>query len=217
MTFYVLKFSCIFFSLILLVANKNPIYSVLSLVGLFVTGSILLLLLKVDFLPYVFIIVYAGAIAILFLFVVIILKIKSTSKNLTLKQIFFITFFSLFLTLLGYSSSSFEKKINFIINDDLDVNKTDNLKTSYEELIKICLENYKLFDSSSNIQHLGQLLYTEYNIHFIIAGIILLVAIIGAIILTRVNQSKTVSLRQNVFKQKTRSIYIGKYTLIKKK
>lgn len=195
MLFHILKFSCIFFALVLLLANQNPIYSVLSLVALFLSGSIILLLLGVDFLPYVFIIVYAGAIAVLFLFVVIILKIKLTSSNTSSKNILFISCLSLFLTCLGYSPST--------APTDLDPN------------VDIWLEEYFIYDTSSNVVNLGKLLYTEYNVHFIIGGIILLVAIIGAILLTRVSHSKKTSLHQKLFKQKTRSDFIGKITLNK--
>jgi NADH-quinone oxidoreductase subunit J len=195
MLFHVLKFSCIFFALVLLLANQNPIYSVLSLVALFVSGSIILLLLGVDFLPYVFVIVYAGAIAVLFLFVVIILKIKLNSKNSSFKNILLISCLSFFLTCLGYSSSSAPSPI--------------------DSSSKVMLEEYFLYDTTSNAVNLGKLLYTEYNIHFIIAGMILLVAIIGAIRLTRVSKSKDRSLHQKLYMQKTRSNFIGKITLKK--
>src|SRR4051812_25211955 len=84
--FFILSFVCLLSS-ILLITNKNPVYSVLSLVLLFVAGSILLLMLGVDFLPFVFVVVYVGAVAVLFLFVVIMLDIKLASKSSNFKEI----------------------------------------------------------------------------------------------------------------------------------
>jgi NADH-quinone oxidoreductase subunit J len=193
--FHLLKFSCLFFALLLVLLNQNPIYSVLSLVALFVSGSLLLLLIGVDFLPYVFIIVYAGAIAVLFLFVVIILKIKLTSNKSNSKTFLFIFSLAFFLTYLDCSSPS-----TFVDNDTT-----------------IWLEEYFIFDNSSNVSNLGKLLYTEYNLHFIIGGIILLVAIIGAIILTRVSKPKKTSLYQKLYKQRSRSDIIGRISIRKKK
>ena len=68
--FFIFKVICLFTAIIITFANQNPVYAVLHLVTFFVTGSFLLIFLGVDFLPYVFIIVYAGAVAVLFLFIV---------------------------------------------------------------------------------------------------------------------------------------------------
>jgi NADH-quinone oxidoreductase subunit J len=187
--FYFLKFSCIFCALFLVIVNYNPIYSVLSIVILFVSGSIILLLLGVDFLPYVFIIVYAGAIAVLFLFIVIILKIKLRPSKINLKNLNFVFLLSLFLTFLNYTPTLIETNSFFC-----------------DEYIK--------FDSYSNLTNLGKILYTEYSFHFVISGLILLVAIIGAIYLTRINSKNSASLKQKIYLQKTRSAYIGKVTKI---
>lgn len=167
----------------LTLANQNPIYSVLNLVTLFVAGSILLLLLGIDFIPYVFIIVYAGAVAVLFLFVVIILKIKLGSTKRNYKTLVFIFIFTFFLNSLTYSL----------------------LLPQGVELVN---ENYNTYDSHSNLTSLGQILYTEYNIHFVIGGLILLVAIIGAIVLT--SRRRSISFKQKAFKQGERLNIIGK-------
>src|SRR6476469_11082232 len=92
--FYILSLVAILSS-ILLITNQNPVYSVLNLVLLFVTGSILLLMLGVDFLPFVFVVVYVGAVAVLFLFVVIILDIKLASSTNNLRTIPLVFFISL--------------------------------------------------------------------------------------------------------------------------
>lgn len=68
--------------------------------------------------------------------------------------------------------------------------------------------NFSLYEYPSNITNLGKILYTEYNIHFVIAGLILLVAIIGAISLTR---RQSTSRKQKVYIQTTRSDVVGKF------
>jgi NADH-quinone oxidoreductase subunit J len=61
---------------LMVITAKNPVHSVFYLVLAFISASLLLILLGVEFLPVVFMIVYVGAIAILFLFVVMMLNIK---------------------------------------------------------------------------------------------------------------------------------------------
>src|SRR6478735_4413703 len=105
--FFLLSF-VILISSILLITNKTPVYSVLSLVSLFVAGSLQLLLLEADFLAFVFIIVYVGAVAVLFLFVVIILDIKQYKGTKALQQIplVFALFSLSFLLLKNLTSST---------------------------------------------------------------------------------------------------------------
>jgi NADH:ubiquinone oxidoreductase subunit 6 (subunit J) len=64
------------FSAILLILLKNPIYSIYSLVLSIISSTAILLICHVEFLAYVFLIVYVGAISVLFLFVVMMLNIK---------------------------------------------------------------------------------------------------------------------------------------------
>jgi NADH:ubiquinone oxidoreductase subunit 6 (subunit J) len=63
-------------SAVLLILLKNPIHSIFSLLISIISSTCVLLLLRVEFLAYVFLIVYVGAIAILFLFVIMMLNIK---------------------------------------------------------------------------------------------------------------------------------------------
>jgi NADH-quinone oxidoreductase subunit J len=67
-------------SAVLLILVKNPIYSIFSLISSIISSVIVLLICHVEFLAYVFLIVYIGAISILFLFVVMMLNIK-VSQN----------------------------------------------------------------------------------------------------------------------------------------
>jgi NADH-quinone oxidoreductase subunit J len=193
--FFLLGFICIISS-ILLITNKNPVYSVLCLVLLFICGSILLLVLGADFLGFVFILVYVGAVAVLFLFVVIILDIKLASKANNLKQIPLV--FLIFLIVHLY--------LNFLVES----------YTPYHAIFfNVYTAEYQLLygqiprlDDTSSISTLGQVLYSEYIIHFVIGGLVLLVAMIGAIVLT--SRRKQTSLKQKVFKQVERLNIVGK-------
>ena len=295
--FFIFKVICLFTAIIITFANQNPVYAVLHLVTFFVTGSFLLIFLGVDFLPYVFIIVYAGAVAVLFLFIVIILKIKLGSTQINYRNIIIIFFSSIGLSSLTYSLTFINYEIynGRIIDlkqepDDQPENPiyfttpyqqvysrvpwdvpgteqtlknfryengkayittsfwADNEKgetefyeielplienyTSYclataynktqknlvpypchaSRVVHVSDENFNIYDIQSNLTNLGKILYTEYNIHFIVCGLILLVAIIGAISLTR-GYNTSISLKQKIFIQTTRSSIIGKITL----
>jgi NADH-quinone oxidoreductase subunit J len=195
--FFILSFVCILSS-VLLITNKNPVYSVLCLVLLFVSGSILLLMLGVDFLPFVFVVVYVGAVAVLFLFVVIMLDIKLASKSSNFKEvpIVFIISYGVFICL-----NKLTKPYNSIYNYAI----TEKGENNYEYFVS----PYKtILDDTSSLSSLGQLLYTQYMLHFVIGGLVLLVAIIGAIVLT--SRIRTNSLKQKVFKQVERYPYVGK-------
>lgn len=194
--FFLLSFVCILSSL-LLITNKNPVYSVLSLVLLFICGSILLLILGIDFLPFVFIVVYVGAVAVLFLFVVIILDIKLASHSSNLKQIPLV----FLLTSVVY----------FILNYIIKPYKSHpyiSLNLFPENYYDMYSEDFYDIDDESSLSTLGQVLYTEYILHFVIAGLVLLVAIIGAIVLT--SRRRQTSLKQKVFKQAERLNIVGR-------
>jgi NADH-quinone oxidoreductase subunit J len=66
----------------LLILLKNPVHSLFSLLISIISSICVLLLIKVEFLAYVFLIVYVGAIAILFLFVIMMLNIKVSNDKL---------------------------------------------------------------------------------------------------------------------------------------
>ena len=85
----------IFFSLNLILSS-NTLYSILSLICIFVISSILLLLLGVDYIPLIFISIYVGALSILFLFVVMMLNSRILIKTNNFLFYFFLLF-SLFI------------------------------------------------------------------------------------------------------------------------
>jgi len=142
--------------------TNNPVHSVLYLILDFCLASFILILYKIEYLALLFIIVYVGAVAVLFLFVVMMINIKDETK-IRYSNIYFgiIIIFFLFI------------KIFFLLNHTF-CNIKDNIQEYYIQPI-----NYL-----SNTEMIGQILYNNYSIGFLLAGFILLIALVGAIILT---------------------------------
>jgi len=170
MTFfiYVVLFFLLLFSFFV-ISSRNPIHSVLSLVSVFLLSAILLLCLEVEFLALSFIIVYVGAIAILFLFVVMMLDIKIGDSSLDVLKYGSLSYFLSFIFL-------FEITKPLV---DLTFSPNSAFSTEYE-----WINWFAEIESVNNIQILGQLLYTYYFVFLLIAGFILFVAVLGALMLT---------------------------------
>ena len=136
-------------------------------------------------------VVYVGAVAVLFLFVVIMLDIKLIAKESNFKEVFGVF-------VIGTGGFVF---LNILTKPYVDsvIPLENHPSVSFHHII----------DDTSSLSSLGQLLYTQYILHFVIGGLVLLVAIIGAIVLT--SRIKTTSLKQKVFKQTQRYPYVGKH------
>jgi len=165
------------------ITSKNPILSVFWLVVAFAAASFLLLLLGVEFLPILFIIVYVGAIAILFLFVVMLLNIKlvEITENATRYVPIGIITGLVFLYQIYFGLDSFRNQEVNLLGEE----------AALLDFIHITKE--------TNIQQIGDLLYTEYWLYFIISSLILLVSMVGAIVLCLYHE-ETVK-RQDLFAQ----------------
>jgi NADH-quinone oxidoreductase subunit J len=169
---------------------ENTVYSVFYLVFVFVNATALLLALGVNFLAMVFLIVYVGAIAVLFLFVVMMLSLKQipwVKKNLSFGPLgFFILL--LLLTLI----------FAVIVGDEAD---------SFFLFNYACIEpNWSQFVLGfENIVLIGSVLFTAYAYCFLLAALALLIAMVGAIVLT-LRFIPLESKRQNIFLQIARNI-----------
>lgn len=159
-----IKFSIIFLGLCVINA-KNPVYSILSLILLFLTSAVLLIYLGASFLGMVFLVVYIGAVAVLFLFVIMMINIRYV--ELTSNELYYLPINGL-LFLLPFSLQlvqhlNFYEEINY--NDKIDY--------------------MKLLITIPDSEVLGVLLYSfEYSLTIIMAALILFVAMIGSIVLT---------------------------------
>lgn len=147
---------------------ENPVESVLFLVLTFITSGIILMTFLSEFFGILVIIIYVGAIAVLFLFVIMMLNIKSTTFEFSISPSFQnkISKFCLFSSVLYFISIYFTSKTNTIFSQG------SFIKSSF------------LLDYFDNMKSLGQVLYNYYLECFLIAGLLLLVALIGSIVLT---------------------------------
>ncbi len=159
-------FSCITVaSAVIVVTARNPVHSVLFLILAFVNAAGLFLILGAEFLAMMLVIVYVGAVAVLFLFVVMMLDVdfqelrKGSSKYLPVGVMIGLVFFVELALVVG----------TWVVNPAAVTGKA--------------LENVAA-SGLSNTQVLGHVLYTDYVYFFEAAGLILLVAMIGAILLT---------------------------------
>ena len=180
--FFYLFSSIAVFSAIMVTVSKNTVYSVFFLILVFVSISTLFIMIGAEFLGMIMLIVYVGAVAVLFLFVVMMLNvIEEPTKYPKKKGIFnnisvglivgIIIFLELFIVLSGW-----KYKDTFVPLSSIDPNL-----------------------GITNTHAIGSVLYTDYIYLFQISGMILLVAMIGAIALT-FSRRENVK-RQNYFQQ----------------
>jgi NADH-quinone oxidoreductase subunit J len=161
--------------------SANPMHSVLFLILTFCSAACILFLFSVDFLGLVFVMIYVGAVAILFLFVVMMLDVKTSLFESTAN-----------MPLIMIVGVFFLVQVFYFLNKVF----------SFGEIKSFYFENN--IDALYNIGSLGQFLYNYFLSCFLIAGIVLLVALIGAIILTlNFNSSRK---NQLVSRQLSRSI-----------
>lgn len=177
---------------VFVITAKNPIHSVLFLVLVFLNVASLLIILGVDFLALLFLIVYVGAVAVLFLFIIMMLSVKIPE---------FTTIMYRYIPIGALLGGSFLCQTLLIFDYELAVLM----------LLPYYSINFNMFTFNSivlwvvhvnltqNIKVIASVLYTDYALLFILAGIILLVAMIGAIMLTLHRKSDTK--RQDIFKQ----------------
>jgi len=165
---YIILFFLFLFSFFV-ISSRNPVHSVLSLISVFLLSAVLLLCLEVEFLALSFVIVYVGAIAILFLFIVLMLDIKIGDNSFDFLKYGPLSYFVSFIFLL-----EFTKPLTY-----LTFFSSTSFLTNY-----VWVRWFTEIDSVSNVQTLGQLLYTYYFVFFLVAGLILFIAVLGALMLT---------------------------------
>ncbi len=164
-------------SSIAVISSRNPVHSVFFLILAFVNSAGIFVLAGAEFLAMILLIVYVGAVAVLFLFVVMMLNVGIEKIKTQAKKYFFSGFLVAIILLLELIFS--------FSNLDIIFNKSNS------NSLKI-----------SNSHALGEILYTDYFLPFQISGCILLVAMLGAIILTL--RKREGVLRQDISKQISR-------------
>ena len=160
--FYLFAAICIA-SAVMVIASKNPVHSVLYLILAFVNASGLFVLMGAEYLAMILIVVYVGAVAVLFLFVIMMLDVDFTQ----LRQGFLqymptgVLIAAIFLAelLLGLGTWALNPNLAKAITSPIPAKVT-------------------------NAEAVGLVMYTKYIHYFQLSGLILLVAMIGAIVLT---------------------------------
>jgi NADH-quinone oxidoreductase subunit J len=163
-------------SAVLVIFARNPVHSVLWLIVAFFNAAGLMLLLGAEFIAMLVVIVYVGAVAVLFLFVVMMLDVDFSSlRSGFTRNLPFGLLIALVLLaeiIIAVSARSAGPAAGVVPNS-----------------------------GRSNIVELGEMLYTRFLLPFELAGLILLVAMIGAIVLTHRERTPGTSGRQNASRQ----------------
>lgn len=179
---------------VMVIQARNPVHSVLFLILVFFNAAGLLVLLGLDFFAMIFLVVYVGAIAVLFLFVVMMLNIKIAEINEKRLR---------YLPIGGVLGLLFLFEVLLIVDNDLIPLLFYNNAQAISEIQNLNFINWiSNVETITNIQAIGNLVYTYYFYFFLMASLILLVAMIGAIVLTM--QKGLRIKRQQVFLQNSR-------------
>ena len=173
------------FSAIMVIASQNTVHSVFFLILDFISISCLFIMIGAEFLGMIMLIVYVGAVAVLFLFVVMMLNVAQQKDEWFKGKIF-------------TSHIPFGSLISIIIFLELIIVIGGwKYKPNLIETSSIQIDN-----NFTNTHALGNVIYTDYIHLFQLAGLILLVAMIGAIVLTY--RKREGVKRQSYFRQVSR-------------
>lgn len=168
-------------SSLVVISARNMVIAILFLILAFINASALFVLLGAEFLAILLIVVYVGAIAVMFLFVVMMLDIDLKIKDEVNRKrpIFILISVLMFFEVIIISRFStikfFETKASYPINFEI-----------------------------TNVESIGKILYTDFILPFQIAGAILFVAMIGAIVLTFTEENRFIR-KQNISRQIARN------------
>lgn len=181
---------------ILVIISKNPIVSLLFLIGLFLSISCYLILLGMNFIGISYLLVYVGAVSILFIFILMLINVRiselssETGNSLPL---------SAFVLTLGLSFDRPAFNLGLIslndIKDETYNNNLANVEETTTNYLDISYVTSKIWDGNlfetSHITAIGNILYTSHSMWLILTSIILLLAMVGAIVIT-IKQKKIV-------------------------
>jgi len=170
-------------SAVMVIASRNPVHAVLFLIVAFFNAAGLFLLMGAEFLAFILVIVYVGAVMVLFLFVVMMLDVNFRQ----LRQ-----GFQRYMPIGGAVALILVSQLVLVTSawvvDPHALSTTNNSAQSLAD----------------NTRAIGQILYTDYFYPFQVSGLVLLVAMIGAIVLTL--RDRKDALRQNSSKQLNRPV-----------
>jgi NADH:ubiquinone oxidoreductase subunit 6 (subunit J) len=179
---------CILLNALFIVLGINSIYSIFLLVFLFTLSTGLLLLIECEFMALIFIIIYIGAISVLFLFIILMLDLKTNIKK-----------FYNYLPFINSIILIFLFSFLYLIIDNLTKNYYINTF-----LFNFNVNWFSKIECMTDLNALGQILYTHFLVQFLTLGLILLLAVIGAVTLTFNINKKNLIFNQSIFRQVSR-------------
>lgn len=168
----------------LVIISKNPVISVLFLIGLFLSISCYLILTGLNFIGLSYLLVYIGAVSILFLFILMLINVRISellidSINSIPLAILLGTFFNYFVNnVLPYMMIAFNNLLYHV-----------STTTRLANVTSLSWDGY--LAETSHITSIGNILYGNYSIWLIITSTILLLAMVGAIVITLKPQTNT--------------------------
>ncbi|MEM9733498.1 MAG: NADH-quinone oxidoreductase subunit J [Pseudomonadota bacterium] len=171
-------------SAFMVIASRNPVHSVLFLILAFFNAAGLFMLMGAEFLALILIVVYVGAVAVLFLFVVMMLDVDFAEMREGVLQ---------YLPIGGVIGAILALEL-ILVFAGLTIGPVSGGEA---------VQPIPDMAETSNIKALGDLLYTKYVFYFQMAGLVLLVAMVGAIVLTLSHRPDVK--RQNVAEQVARN------------
>lgn len=176
----------------MVVVVQHPVFSLLFLVSSFLFASFLLFLLECELLALLFIIVYVGAIAILFLFAIMMLesKLNDLAKNV-----------------MKYAPIGFIFAIIFLVPliREIKGNFWDEDSYSPDSFYLNTFQNwFDLIESIADVEVYGKVLYTYYVVQLLVAGLILLLVLIGVVYLVNNYNVSAETREQAIFRQLAR-------------
>lgn len=181
---------------IFVIISKNPIISLLFLIGLFAGIASYLLIIGLSFLGLAYLVVYIGAVSILFLFILMLINIRmselqsNTNNSIPLAISIAILFNYPIFQLLPYdiailSNNNYLNNILYNVYFNKINNIENNLNINNNDILFV---TSKIWDGNlaevGHITSIGNVMYTNYNMWLIITSFILLLAMVGAIVIT---------------------------------
>ena len=177
---------------------KNPIGSLLCLIGLFGAISVYLIMIGFDFIGFSYLIVYIGAISILFLFVLMLINIRNSelvsnnSNSIPLALLIIIllnyTWFQLspeYISSFDNSDSLLAKSVSTKVFNEFVNNWTYSFSTKSVNIMFVTSNNWDgSIAETGHIAGIGGILYTVFNMWLFLSSFILLLAMVGAILIT---------------------------------
>ena len=180
---------------IFVIISKNPIVSVLYLITLFLAIAGHLLISGLNFIGLSYLLVYVGAVSILFLFILMLINIRisellnDTSNVIPLAIVIVLSFVYPLYEILSYNYKNFFNDTilwcynndNNVLHDYLNYNN----QTKADKTFFVCSKLWDgILTETTHISSIGNIMYTNYSIWLIITSIILLLAMVGAIVIT---------------------------------